>query len=208
MLRRYRCWVSPVSPVAARTEISIIITININNINIFYTISTDFPIYSKEEKHFAIVGLEIRFTIRFLVYVLTCLMYSSSRKYINPSWRSLIEMNKNNIFSRIVMRSASHRATINLSWEFQNLNLALLLFWLEDCVAVPPLDVEIFPAQSGSHSAGQVSTFHCQSHGSQPPATLAWFDYQGTKIKEATSEVSQLREEVWRCMEMRSGKTL
>lgn len=197
-----------------KTEISIIITININNINILSTNSKDFLIYPKEQKHCncrrqLCPWIEIRFTtISFLVYVLTCLMYSSSRKYINPSWRSLIEMNKNNIFSRIVMRSASHRATINLSWEFQNLSLALLLFWLEDCVAVPPLDVEIFPAQSGSHSAGQVSTFHCQSHGSQPPATLAWFDYQGTKIKEATSEVSQLREEVWRCMEMRSGKTL
>ena len=51
--------------------------------------------------------------------------------------------------------------------------------------------MEIFPAQAGSLSAGEISTFHCQSGGSRPPARLAWFDYQGTKIKDATSEVSQ-----------------
>ena len=56
---------------------------------------------------------------------------------------------------------------------------------------MPPLDVEIFPAESGSLSAGQSSTFHCHSRGSQPPARLAWFDYQGSKIKDATSEVSR-----------------
>ena len=116
-----------------KTEISIIITININNINILSTNSKDFLIYPKEQKHCncrrqLCPWIEIRFTtISFLVYVLTCLMYSSSRKYINPSWRSLIEMNKNNIFSRIVMRSASHRATINLSWEFQSLSRCVVV---------------------------------------------------------------------------------
>ena len=35
-----------------RTEISIIITININNINILPTNSRDFLIYSKEQKHY------------------------------------------------------------------------------------------------------------------------------------------------------------
>jgi len=55
---------------------------------------------------------------------------------------------------------------------------------------LPPLDVLIFPSQMGSHSADTTYTFHCHSHGSQPPATLSWFDYQGTRIKAATQEVS------------------
>ena len=76
---------------------------------------------------------------------------------------------------------------------------------LSSCVSVPPLDVEIFPAQPGSLAAGEVSTFHCQSHGSQPPARLAWFDYQGSKIKDATSEVSFRGR---KCVEMTAGKTL
>ena len=55
--------------------------------------------------------------------------------------------------------------------------------------AVPPLEVTIFPAHTGPLSADSASTFHCHAHGSQPPAAVTWFDFQGTKIKDATSEV-------------------
>ena len=57
--------------------------------------------------------------------------------------------------------------------------------------AVPPLEVTIFPAHTGPLSAdsASASTFHCHAHGSQPPAAVTWFDFQGTKIKDATSEV-------------------
>ena len=56
---------------------------------------------------------------------------------------------------------------------------------------VPPLDVRIFPSQTGAHTADNVYTFHCHSHGSYPPAILSWFDYQGNKIKDSSSEVNQ-----------------
>ena len=55
--------------------------------------------------------------------------------------------------------------------------------------AVPPLEVAIYPAHTGPLSADPSSTFHCHAHGSQPPAAVTWFDFQGTKIKDATSEV-------------------
>ena len=55
---------------------------------------------------------------------------------------------------------------------------------------MPPLDVSIFPSQTGSHTADTAYTFHCHSHGSQPPAELSWFNFQGTKIRDATSEVN------------------
>ena len=56
--------------------------------------------------------------------------------------------------------------------------------------AVPPLEVTIFPAHTGPLSADSASSFHCHAHGSQPPAAVTWFDFQGTKIKDATSEVN------------------
>ena len=112
-------------------------------------------------------------------------------KYINPSWRSLIEMNKITFSPELLFILPHSQRTINLqhSNSRKETQILVLMSSLTACILVPPLDVSIFAGQPGSHSAGKVTTFHCQSHGSNPPARLAWFDYQGTKIKEATSEV-------------------
>ena len=138
-----------------------------------------------------------------------CIVLSSSRKYINPSWRSLIEMNKNNIFSRIVMRSDSHRTTINLSSAFHS-GEECWLCWLDSqllCFSAAPGCGDIpSPAWLPGCRGGLHLPLPVPRLPAARPAGLVRLSGDQDKGLHLGGELAGLR--VWRCVEMTACKTL